>query len=562
MMTGGDAPLFAEYLRCVHAAGWEDLVKTEQLQIGPSDALVIVDMQNDFIPVDDVNPDGGAFAVAEGGNISKLIIQMMEHFAAYGASVIPTRDYHPDDHCSFLPNGGHFPPHCIQGSEGSKFYKPIGECFGKLRALGKSCEVVFKGFHENVDSFGSFEYPDEQSSWARVANKDVPDRLHGCTLAAWTGAVCLKCSNINRDYDAPPDILSVHRRTTLSDFLRQKGIKRVFACGLALDFCVLDTCLNGRKAGFEEVYMVLDAARAAHLPGMGPIGSGFLQDPVDLKAKMVAAGVKLCPVAALLPNSLVQSPLAYESLGQVFPESLGPFALVQARELQLKLDTVSNKYEAIEPAEMLQGLKHFGVEPAGRSAPKVPITLDARTRKDLAIPSEATSFLWAFPAGEGSFTNQARGYFATTTPSAAFLTFGGFVYLDATNKVVSIMAIAMGSGLTFGKPKKWNSKYNAALSGRWQPVTLPLMKRDGALLFTWINPGEVLSGPSGVPPWTVCKHGGFAYLFHENLAEENDRDVFFEIATKAVRPRAMYGRISHAEGDRLRWGQKLGCNLM
>jgi len=548
-MTGGDAaPLFAEYLEMAHAAGWADIIKTDKLQLCSSDALIVVDMQNDFIPIDGLNPTGGAFAVAEGGNIVNLIVRLMELFAAHGATVIPTRDYHPDDHCSFIPNGGHFPPHCIQGSEGSKFYKSIGDCFGNLRALGKSAEVVFKGFHEHVDSFGSFEYPNEPASWTRVANKDVPERLHGCTLAAWTGAIHLKCSNIDADYDAPPDILSVYRRTTLAELLRQKGIKRVFACGLALDFCVLDTCLNGVKAGFEEVFMVLDAARAAHLPGIGSVGSGFLQDPAELKAKMMAAGVKLCPAASLIPNFPVQSPLAFENLGRTFPENLGPFALIPTKRLQLTIDNVSNKYRATAPADVLQSLTRFGVEPMGSIAPRVSISLDATAREQLSIPPLATSFFWAYPASKGNFTEQALGYFAITAPSAAFLTFGGFVYMDAADQVVGSMAVAIGgSGLVFSTPQRWNAQYSAALSGRWQPVTAPHLRRKGAQLFAWINPGEVLS-VGDVPPWKVCDHGAFAYLFHEDLAAEDSRDVFFGVASSSPpKSCATLGRISHAE---------------
>lgn len=55
------------------------------------------------------------------------------------------------------------------------------------------------------------------------------------------------------------------------------GKRRLFVCGLALDFCVADSAHNARDAGFDNVFMVLDAARAAHIPGVGGFGSGFLQ---------------------------------------------------------------------------------------------------------------------------------------------------------------------------------------------------------------------------------------------------------------------------------------------
>ena len=63
--------------------------------------------------------------------------------------------------------------------------------------------------------------------------------------------------------------------------------------GLALDFCVLDTCLNASSLGFRGVYMVLDAARAAHIPGVGSFGSGFLSDPAGVASKLEAAAVQV-----------------------------------------------------------------------------------------------------------------------------------------------------------------------------------------------------------------------------------------------------------------------------
>ena len=73
-------------------------------------------------------------------------------------------------------------------------------------------------------------------------------------------------------------------RQNLVQLLR--GKKRIFVCGLALDFCVADSCHNARAAGFDGVYMVLDAARAAHIPGIGSFGSGFLQEPQDVVGKL------------------------------------------------------------------------------------------------------------------------------------------------------------------------------------------------------------------------------------------------------------------------------------
>ena len=72
---------------------------------------------------------------------------------------------------------------------------------------------------------------------------------------------------------------------SLQDAVRTK--KRLFVCGLALDFCVLDTCINAVALGFESVHIVLDAARAAHIPGFGQFGTGFLSDPKEVFDKQV-----------------------------------------------------------------------------------------------------------------------------------------------------------------------------------------------------------------------------------------------------------------------------------
>ena len=122
----------------------------------------------------------------------------------------------------------------------------------------------------------------------RLCRRNVNKNHHpfgcqmGCTAAPWTGSMllkqsCVECAledgEVPIDMNGPPDALAcvtdgVERGTTsLQDAL--KPFKRVFVCGLALDFCVLDTCLNASSAEMEgpaggrKVYMVFDAARAA-----------------------------------------------------------------------------------------------------------------------------------------------------------------------------------------------------------------------------------------------------------------------------------------------------------
>lgn len=540
-MNTDQSPLFAEYLDLCSRAGWDDLIITYPMPITSEDVLIVVDMQNDFVPCDDVNPVGGAFGVAEGGHIVGSIVQLMEHFAASGAMVIATRDYHPYDHCSFHPVGP-FPRHCVQGSVGSKFYKDIGECLHELWALKRRAEVVFKGFHEDVDSFGSFEYKEEDLG-SRVTCVKESNRLHGCTLNAWTGSVALKCSNQDEDVDAPPDVLSVLSRETLKQLLNKVGTKRVFACGLALDFCVLDTVLNATAAGFEEVYVVLDATRAAHIRGIGQVGSGFLSDPVELKTKMLAHGVKVVPTTALvLPT--VQGPsraLQYqEAVGDMFPRALGPFALVPAIGLELTIDSTKERYVATGPQREIVSLAYHSLKPEGLTSPVTKITLSDKTKNALEIPAAATHFVWAFPVPSAGFTDQAWGYFAITTPSAAFFALGGFVYLNDAGGIEAVRALSVGGGLTFQPPAKWRgSGYSQALASRWHKVTAPYMKEKGVKLFTWVNPSEVITPVGGGVPWEVCKHGAFAYLFNEDLTVEDGRNTFFEVSPEATKPQAL-----------------------
>lgn len=79
------------------------------------DALIVVDMQNDFLP-------GGSLAVAGGNEIIPLLNHYLAYFAAHQLPVFATRCWHPPDHCSFQAQGGLWPPHCIAGSKGAAFH--------------------------------------------------------------------------------------------------------------------------------------------------------------------------------------------------------------------------------------------------------------------------------------------------------------------------------------------------------------------------------------------------------------------------------------------------------
>ena len=119
---------YREYKKlCKDAGMFEEKADTSFMPICETDALVVVDMQNDFVPVDIFNEFGGKFGVPGGANAGAHIVDLIAEFSSKGACVIATRDYHPFDHASFQgrSKGAWFPPHCIQGSIGSMFYPPI-----------------------------------------------------------------------------------------------------------------------------------------------------------------------------------------------------------------------------------------------------------------------------------------------------------------------------------------------------------------------------------------------------------------------------------------------------
>lgn len=239
--------------------------------ITPHDALLVIDMQYDFLP-------GGAFGVAEGDATVPTILTWMRRFADVQATVVCTRDYHPVDHCSFNTHGGPFPPHCVQGSRGSELIPPIAEALRPLIATGNG-SVVFKGFSPAVDSFGAAPYDE-----SRIGTRVTACAAHRHCGASWTGAFSLFCSRMAEDCNAPPDVMAVLDRVPLREYLDRRGATgRIFVVGLALDFCVLDSAVNlAVAANGRKLIVVAAGCRAAHIPGVGKHGSGFLSDPAEV----------------------------------------------------------------------------------------------------------------------------------------------------------------------------------------------------------------------------------------------------------------------------------------
>lgn len=127
-------------------------MSSELMEIGRGDALIVVDVQNDFLP-------GGALAVAEGDHVVPLINRYVERFSARGLPVAATRDWHPSNHCSFTAQGGPWPPHCVAGTAGA--------AFAPLLRLLPDVQIVSKATTAERDAYSGFQGT-ELHSWLQA----------------------------------------------------------------------------------------------------------------------------------------------------------------------------------------------------------------------------------------------------------------------------------------------------------------------------------------------------------------------------------------------------------
>ena len=111
------------------------------MKIGTDDALIIVDVQNDFCP-------GGSLAVEGGDDVATAITGLAAHFKNAGARIFATQDWHPENHSSFAEQGGPWPPHCVQDSSGAQFH-------ANLR-LPIGTSIIRKGSDPAVDAYSGF----------------------------------------------------------------------------------------------------------------------------------------------------------------------------------------------------------------------------------------------------------------------------------------------------------------------------------------------------------------------------------------------------------------------
>lgn len=148
----------------------------------PKAALIVVDVQNDFCP-------GGALAVANGDSVIPPLNKAIMAFHGSGLPVVFTRDWHPENHCSFKEQGGVWPRHCVAGTEGAKFHPGLNVPSGSI--------IVSKATRPGSEAYSGFQ------------------------------------------------------GTELEKRLKRLGVTELFLGGLATDYCVKQTALDGLDAGFE-----------------------------------------------------------------------------------------------------------------------------------------------------------------------------------------------------------------------------------------------------------------------------------------------------------------------
>ncbi len=178
-------------------------------------ALVIIDVQVDFCP-------GGALAVNDGDAVVPVVNRLADRFS----TVVLTQDWHPPGHSSFasahagaapfsmaeMPYGPQvlWPDHCVQGTPGAAFHPDL--------EVTRAQMIVRKGFRPGIDSYSAFFENDRATA------------------------------------------------TGLAGYLSDRGLRHIVLCGLATDFCVAYSAMDGRKVGLA-VTLVEDACRAIDLDG-------------------------------------------------------------------------------------------------------------------------------------------------------------------------------------------------------------------------------------------------------------------------------------------------------
>jgi nicotinamidase/pyrazinamidase len=169
------------------------------------DALVVVDVQNDFCP-------GGALGVEAGDEVVPVVNRYIRRFREAGAPVFATRDWHPPKTKHFQAYGGVWPPHCVQGTPGAAFHPAL--------EVPADAVIVSKGMDPEADAYSGFQAEDAS----------------GMPFAA---------------------------------ALSERGVGRIFVGGLATDYCVRATALDALREGFEVVVLADAIRAVDLAPGDG-----------------------------------------------------------------------------------------------------------------------------------------------------------------------------------------------------------------------------------------------------------------------------------------------------
>jgi nicotinamidase/pyrazinamidase len=183
--------------------------------------------EKDALIVVDVQKDfcpGGALAVPEGDSVVPVLNEYLNRFAGMNLTIVATRDWHPVKHRSFKEYGGTWPVHCVQKTEGANFHPEL--------KLPEGTKVVSKATKVQEEAYSGFQ------------------------------------------------------GTKLKEFLKKRGIKRIFVGGLATDYCVKNTVLDGLKAGFTT-FLLLDAIKGVN------VKPGDSERAIDEMLSSGAAGIDL-----------------------------------------------------------------------------------------------------------------------------------------------------------------------------------------------------------------------------------------------------------------------------
>eukprot|EP00443_Scrippsiella_acuminata_P113355 CAMPEP_0115760420 /NCGR_PEP_ID=MMETSP0272-20121206/99985_1 /TAXON_ID=71861 /ORGANISM="Scrippsiella trochoidea, Strain CCMP3099" /LENGTH=429 /DNA_ID=CAMNT_0003206075 /DNA_START=84 /DNA_END=1374 /DNA_ORIENTATION=+ len=233
-----------------------------------------------------------------------------------------------------------------------------------------------------------------------------------------------------------------------------------------------------------------------------------------------------------------------------FPQRLGPFSMVHvpltARDFDLPEMTEElrrNGFYWDMPARVLEGhgLSSRTQHITGQVSPTYPVTIDPALREEACVPKAARDFVWSYPVAhwEGVETDaySLERWEEGLEGGAAvksFFSVGGYVYFDADGAVVGVTTVGRlqegeRGGLHFAEPRRWLPEWTAALveQGRFQRITMKAFQEAGARMYLWLRPHEVLEAADGnpLPSQPEVPHGGFVYLFHEDVLSTDDAEL-------------------------------------